>query len=340
MLLQLFDQDSSTFTYLLADDASRVAAIIDPVLGQLERDLGELARHRLRLQWVLDTHVHADHETGANALKAATDATTAVGAACHSTGHDRMLVDGDVIAFGTLKIDLIATPGHTPGSMTFCCGNNIFTGDALLIEGCGRTDFQDGDSDTLFDSVTRKLFSLPDETVVWPGHDYRGRASSTIGHERTLNPRFAGKDVNAFRTIMAGLNLAPPTRIAEAVPANRAGGALHAGGAPLPGIPAGELGRTFDARLDRLIDLRDPSRVDAAPLAHARWMDGSELDPIRAIAAQARTLYLVCQTGRQSLAVTEQLLLAGCDNVCNVTGGVSGMHAEHRAPTTVGVPHG
>ena len=121
-------------------------------------------------------------------------ARKSVGAACGSVGHDRALSEGDVLPLGSRAIRIIATPGHTPGSLTYHWERNIFTGDSLLIEGCGRTDFQNGSSDQLYDSVTRKLFSLPDDTVVWPGHDYRFRGSSTIGHEKRHNPRFAGKD--------------------------------------------------------------------------------------------------------------------------------------------------
>jgi glyoxylase-like metal-dependent hydrolase (beta-lactamase superfamily II)/rhodanese-related sulfurtransferase len=340
MILQLFDQDSSTLTYIVADAATREAAIIDPVLGQLDRDLGELERHGLTLRWILDTHVHADHETGANALKSVTGASSAVGAACESTGHDRMLVDGDVIDIGSTKIGVIATPGHTPGSMSFLVGGNVFTGDALLIEGCGRTDFQNGSSDGLYDSVTQRLFTLPASTVVWPGHDYRGRASSTIGHEKHRNPRFAGKDRDAFRSLMAGLNLAPPKHIDKAVPANRSGGALHAGEAVLPMIQPAQFASRFDPKRDALVDLRDSADTQSEPFENAVCLSTTEIPKMQAIASSARTLYVLCRSGRRSLVATEALVKAGVTNVCNVTGGVLALNASRSTTSQGAQAHG
>jgi sulfur dioxygenase len=340
MILQLFDQDSFTYTYIVADPVTREAAIIDPVLGQLTRDLGELARHGLTLRWILDTHVHADHETGANALKSATGASTAVGAACESSGHDRMLVDGDTIDVGSISIGVIATPGHTPGSMSFLIEGNVFTGDALLIEGCGRTDFQNGSSDELYDSVTRRLFSLPPSTIVWPGHDYRARASSTIGHEKSRNPRFAGKDRDAFRAIMAGLNLAPPKHIDKAVPANRSGGALHAGEPVLPMIQPAQFVRQFDPALDRLVDLRDAADVGCDPVENAVCLATNDAAQMQALATKARTLYVLCRSGRRSLVATEALVKSGVTNVCNVTGGVIAMNALQAKMVGAGEVHG
>lgn len=340
MILQLFDQNSFTYTYIVADPVTREAAIIDPVLGQLARDLGEIERHGLSLRWILDTHVHADHETGANALKSVTGASSAVGAACESTGHDRMLIDGDTIDIGSLKIEVIATPGHTPGSMSFLVDGNVFTGDALLIEGCGRTDFQNGSSDELFHSVTQRLFTLPTSTVVLPGHDYRGRASSTIGHEQRRNPRFAGKDRDAFRSIMAQLNLAPPKHIEKAVPANRAGGALHAGEPVLPMIQPAQFLRQFDTAHDALVDLRDDADTQCDPVENAVCLSTNDIPTMQALAANTRTLYVLCRSGRRSLVVTEMLVKAGVTNVCNVTGGVLALNAS-QTKLSGGVPvHG
>lgn len=322
MILQLFDAPSSTYTYLVFDEATREAAIIDPVLGHADRDLAELARHGLALRWILDTHVHADHETGANALKAATNAATAVGAACESVGHDRALRDGDALTLGRAAILVMATPGHTPGSVSYRWGDNVFTGDALLIEGCGRTDFQGGNSDTLFDSVTGKLFALPDATIVWPGHDYRFRASSTIGHEKRCNPRLAGKTRAEFCELMANLKLAPPKLIDQAVPANRHGGALHSGEPVLPMVMARDIGREFDAARDALVDLRDEDQVRADPLKDALRADGNDIERLIAIARSHRRVFLICHTGRRSLMAADQLLKAGCDNAWSVTGGM------------------
>jgi sulfur dioxygenase len=228
MFQQLFDTDSSTYTYLLADDETHEAVLIDPVLEQIDRDLALLLQHGLKLVAILDTHVHADHITGAAALKANTHAATAVGLDCAASGYDRGLSDGDGIAFGHQRLEAIATPGHTPGSMSFLWHDGltarVFTGDALLIGGCGRTDFQGGSSLQMWHSVTQRLFTLPPATEVWPGHDYRGNTHSTIGSERLSNPRFVGQTAESFAALMSALRLPPPRLIETAVPANKRAG--------------------------------------------------------------------------------------------------------------------
>lgn len=220
---QLFDKASSTYTYLLASDSGE-AVLIDPVYEQVERDLAVLREHGLKLVWVLDTHVHADHVTGAKALKAATGTQSAVGDGCNASGFDHRLNDGAELRFGDEVIRVIATPGHTHGSVSYAWRDRVFTGDALLIGGCGRTDFQAGDSGTLYHSITDKLFALADETLVFPGHDYNGRRVSSVGEEKALNPRLAGKSKEEFVAIMDGLNLPMPRLINVAVPANLVGG--------------------------------------------------------------------------------------------------------------------
>lgn len=225
MFKQLFDTTSSTYTYLLAADSGE-AILIDPVYEQVERDLALLREHNLKLAWVLDTHVHADHVTGSNALKAATGAQSAVGDGCNASGFDHQLHDGDELRFGNEVVRVIATPGHTSGSISYAWRDRVFTGDALLIGGCGRTDFQAGDANTLFHSITDKLFALADETLVYPGHDYNGRRVSSIGEEKALNPRLAGKSKEEFVAIMDGLNLPMPRLINIAVPANLVGGSV------------------------------------------------------------------------------------------------------------------
>lgn len=223
LLRQLFDAESSTYTYLIADESTGEAALIDPVLGQVERDLKLVAELGLRLVWVLDTHVHADHITGAGELRARTGARTAAsasGAPC----VDVKLDHDAVLPLGRLSIRALATPGHTDDSMSFHVEGHLFTGDTLLVRGTGRSDFQNGSAALLYDSITRLLFAFDDATVVLPGHDYRGHSRSTIGEERAHNPRLAGKSGAEFAEIMAGLGLPPPKRIAEAVPANRACG--------------------------------------------------------------------------------------------------------------------
>jgi sulfur dioxygenase len=224
--LQLLDPESSTCTYLLADEKSGTALLIDPVEEQVPRYLGVLAALGLRLLWTVETHVHADHVTGALRLARLTGARTASPAACGTSGATRELAHGDVLYFGSRFIEALHTPGHTAGSMCFLlrsppgAASHVFTGDSLLIGACGRTDFQDGSAGALYDSITRVLFTLPDDTVVWPGHDYSGRGRSSIGRERRENPRLAGRSREEFIALMGSLQLAPPKKISVAVPAN------------------------------------------------------------------------------------------------------------------------
>lgn len=224
--LQMFDPESSTYTYLLADLASGEAVLIDAVAAQMERDLAHVRRLGLAPVWLLETHVHADHVTSAGAMREATGARVAVPANAGVVGADRELHDGDEIAFGrTESIRVIATPGHTSASASYLWRGNLFTGDALLVDGCGRTDFQDGDAGTLYDAVTQRLFTLPPATRVWPAHDYHGQLASTIGWEKAHNARFAGRTREAFVALMDGLDLPMPGLIDVAVPANRRLGA-------------------------------------------------------------------------------------------------------------------
>lgn len=220
---QLFDPDSSTLSYFLADEQGN-AIIIDPVLEQTGVYLSLLDAFELTLRWVLDTHVHADHITGSQTLRQRTGATTVIARSCGAAGYDRQLDDGDTLAFGSETIRVIATPGHTPGSLCYLWRDRLFTGDTLMINACGRTDFQQGSAMAMYHSITEKLFPLPDETLVYPGHDYKGRRVSSIGEEKVLNLRIAGKSEAEFVGIMDNLNLATPTRMHEAVPANLLGG--------------------------------------------------------------------------------------------------------------------
>lgn len=224
-LRQLFDSESSTYTYLLADPATKQAALIDPVDNQIERDLKLIDELGFELVYVLETHVHADHVTAAGELRRRTGARSAAsssGAPC----IDLKLSDGDVLRLGNLELQVIATPGHTDDSVSFVAHGHVFTGDALLIRGTGRTDFQNGSAEQLYHSITRVLFALPDDTVVLPGHDYKGLSQSTIGEEKAHNPRLAGKSRDQFVSLMNNLALPPPKRLDVAVPANRACGRI------------------------------------------------------------------------------------------------------------------
>jgi len=222
--LQFFEPVSCTYTYLLADDTTLDAILIDPVEEAAQEYLDHLSRHGLRLRYILQTHVHADHVTAAATLKLSTGAQTAAPAGCGVSGADLAILDGEILRFGGEQIKVIHTPGHTPGSESYLWRDCVVTGDALLIGGCGRTDFQGGDAGALYDAITGRLFSLPDATRVFPGHDYHGCTESSIGREKTGNARLAGKSRAEFIAIMQSLNLAPPKMLDIAVPANKHGG--------------------------------------------------------------------------------------------------------------------
>jgi sulfur dioxygenase len=217
---QLFDATSSTYTYLLGCLETGKAVIVDPVLEQVERDQKLVHELGLKLTHVLDTHVHADHVTAASVLRDRMGCTTVSserGAEC----ADLKLKHEEVLRVGGLSLKALATPGHTDDSMSIFINDRVFTGDALLVRGCGRTDFQNGDAGTLYRSITDVLFALPDSTTVFPAHDYKGFAQTSIGEEKRHNPRVAGKSQDDFVAIMNGLNLPPPKLLAVAVPANR-----------------------------------------------------------------------------------------------------------------------
>ena len=229
---QLFEPQSSTYTYLIACADSGEAALIDPVLETAERDLAEIDALGLSLRFTIETHIHADHVTGASALRDRTGCRCAVPQKSGAERADIAVREGEPIRIGRLDLHPLYTPGHTDDHHCYLVedrdGGRIFTGDALLIDGCGRTDFQNGDSATLYRSVHEKLFSLPEETLVYPGHDYQQRRVSSIGQERDRNPRLGGaKSVNEFIEVMAALNLPRPKKMDVAVPANRLLGQRH-----------------------------------------------------------------------------------------------------------------
>jgi len=221
MFKQLFDTESSTLTYLIVDEVSKEAALIDPVDTHVEDYLDLIKSQGVKLKYTLETHVHADHITGSGKLRQLLGIQTAVSQQCGAESADVQLNDGDELSLGQQVIKVIATPGHTAGSVSFIWQDKVFTGDALLINGCGRTDFQSGNAAALYDSITQKIFSLPNETLIYPGHDYNGKRVSNVAQEKGSNVRLANKTKDEFIAIMAQLNLPKPKMIDIAVPANR-----------------------------------------------------------------------------------------------------------------------
>ncbi len=338
MFRQLFDPESSTYTYLLADDATHEAVLIDPVLEQAGRDLALVREHGLKLRWTLETHVHADHVTGALAISEALgkDTQTAVSRDCNAQGYDRLLTDGDVVLFGHDQIMVIATPGHTSGSVSFLWRDRIFTGDTLLIGGCGRTDFQGGSAAALYHSITQKLFTLDEQTLVYPGHDYKGRRVSSIGEEKQFNARLTGKSEAEFVHIMDTLNLPSPRRIHEAVPANLAGGGPRQDGqeAEPPPVTSGtrpshvsprQLAEQWQAGSGQasLIDVRTPGEFETLRVAGAINIPLDRLNAAALAGIRAnQTLYCICQTGARSQIAADKLRTLGYA-VVHVDGGTN-----------------
>lgn len=240
---QLFDPETSTYTYLLADEDTREAVLIDTVREQFDRDVTILRELDLKPTYTLETHVHADHVTASGRFRHEFGSKVGVSAAGHVSNADLGLGHGDRIPIGSQTLEARATPGHTDGCLTYVCHEQgiAFTGDALLIRGCGRTDFQEGDAKTLYKSVHDQILSLPEDTLLYPGHDYKGRMLTTVAEEKQFNARLgSGKSEKQFEAIMNGLDLAYPKRIDEAVPANLESG-LN-----VPGSVQGAVAKVMD----------------------------------------------------------------------------------------------
>lgn len=218
---QMSDKESSTYTYLLADEETKEAVIIDPVVDQAERDIKMIEQNGLKLIYAVNTHVHADHITGSGILKRRLPGATSAISQVSGGKADLYLDHGSCLKFGRHSLEARSTPGHTSGCMSFVLASTgvAFTGDALLIRGCGRTDFQEGDAGTLYDSVWREILSLPDSTLLYPAHDYVGLTATTVGEEKVHNPRLS-KSKEEFIGIMNNLNLPYPKQIDKALPAN------------------------------------------------------------------------------------------------------------------------
>lgn len=226
---QLFDPETSTYTYLIADPTTKAAILVDPVLEQVDRDRQWLEELGLTLNYCLETHIHADHITGTAKLRETTGCLGIVPENAQAKCADRLIKDGEVLELGSVKIEAIATPGHTDSHNAYLVnGTHLLTGDALLIRGCGRTDFQSGDAGMMYDTITQRLFTLADETLVYPGHDYRGNTVSTIGEEKQWNPRLVGRNRSEFIELMENLNLPNPQKMMAAVPANQRCGRVTA----------------------------------------------------------------------------------------------------------------
>jgi len=337
---QLFDPQSSTYTYLLADSATRQAVLIDPVFEHARRDAALVEELGLKLLWTIETHVHADHVTGAWLLKKRLGSKIAVGAKGGAQGADRQIEAGEAIAFGRRSLEARATPGHTDGCLTYVLDDQsmAFTGDALLIRGCGRTDFQQGDARRLYRSVREKVFSLGDHCLVYPAHDYRGLTCSSVGEEKMYNPRLAESvGEGDFVGYMTHLGLAHPKQMEHAVPAN-----LRCG-KPEREAPEGEeqdwapLSYTFagiwelqpnwlEENLDRvqIVDVREPDEFTGA-LGH---IPGARLLPLGFLKEKSgelnkeKPLVMVCRSGARSAQATVMLRNAGFSKVANLAGGM------------------
>ena len=367
--LQLFDPASSTYTYVLFDENSRDALIIDPVDEQVDRDLAILRQYGLKLAWTLETHAHADHITSAALLAEHAGARTAAPEGCGISTAAVQLQHGAVLSFGGEKIQALHTPGHTAGSMSFVWRDQVFTGDTLLINGCGRTDFQSGSARALYHSITGILFALPDATTVWPGHDYQGRTHSSIGAEKTGNARIAGKSEAEFVDIMNALKLPRPKRIDEAVPANLSSGIRQDAGEhasvtnaemaavrPAQGY-AGDVSPQLACQWWQsgeavLVDVRTDAEREwvgfvpgAASVAWKQW-PGMAMNPqfdeaLKTTMPAGKKLVLLCRSGVRSIAAAKRATELGFE-AYNIMEGFEGSpdDAAHRGNTGGWRSHG
>jgi len=346
---QLFDQQSSTYTYLLADPGAREAVLIDPVFEQARRDAALVAELGVKLLWTIETHVHADHITGAWLHKQRLGSRIALGANGGAEGADRLLAHGDRVDFGDRALEARATPGHTDGCMTLVLDDHsmAFTGDAVLIRGCGRTDFQQGSPHALYRSVREQVFSLPEGCLLYPAHDYRGLTVSSVGEERMFNPRLGGQILeDDFAGYMNNLGLAHPKQMEVAVPANlrcgrvesAAAGGEDADWAPLVYTFAGiwEIQPEWlEEHLQdvQIVDVREHSEFNGA-LGH---VPGARLVPLGSIPERAgeflkeRPVVTVCRSGARSAQATVLLRKAGFDKVANLAGGMLRWRAQRFA---------
>jgi sulfur dioxygenase len=345
---QLLDLRSSTYTYLLADPDTREAVIIDPVFEQARRDAALTEELALKLVYTLDTHVHADHVTGAWLLKQTLGSRIAVSRASGARNFDVGIAPGEHIAFGKRFLEARATPGHTSGCMTYVLDDQsmAFTGDALLIRGAGRTDFQQGDAHVLYRSIVTQIYTLPDSCLLYPAHDYRGLTCSSVGEEKAYNPRIAlDRSERDFVGYMENLGLPHPKQIDVALPANLECGrtdladqALAPTWAPLRYTYAGVNEIDPDWVADhaaqlQIVDVREPSEFTGV-LGH---IPGATLIPLERLREHFPNLdrekptIAVCRSGARSAQAVNILEKAGFAKVANLSGGMIGWNG-HRLP--------
>lgn len=343
---QLFDAASSTYTYLLGD--SGAALLIDPVYEQAPRDLALLEELGLHLQATLDTHVHADHVTGAWRLQRRSGSSIALAAAAGAEGVDRPLAHGDRIDFGSRHLTVRATPGHTNGCLTYVLDDRrmAFTGDSLLIRGCGRTDFQQGSARQLFASVREQILTLPGDCLLYPAHDYRGLTVTSVAEERRFNPRLGGELCeDDFAGYMTNLGLAHPRQIDVAVPANMKCGVAASDPSLKPQPEWAPLTYTFAGIWEihpqwleehlqsvQIVDVREPDEF-SGPLGRipeAKLISLGSLAKRTAELDKARPVVTVCRAGGRSAQATVMLRQAGFENVANLAGGMLRWRAEGR----------
>lgn len=337
---QLYDATSSTYTYLLADEHSREALLIDPVFEQQQRDLALLDELGLTLKLVVDTHAHADHITAAWLLKQKTGCTIASAAVINAEHVDLPLQHGQ--HFGVQGIDLQAraTPGHTDGCMSYVLADQsmVFTGDTLLIRGCGRSDFQQGNAATLYRSITEQLFSLPDSCAVYPAHDYHGRTRSSIGEEKQYNARVGGgANETDFVGYMQAMQLPHPKKIDEAVPANLRSGCPEDGQLPpqanwadlritFAGVPEVEPEWLIQNQPSvTLLDVRQPEEVIDGECPSALQPLHIPLDQLRQRIADVpadKPVIALCRSGRRSAMAVSILQEHGLERVASLRGGL------------------
>lgn len=334
---QLFDSVSSTYTYLLADGETKDAALIDPVFEKFQRDAALVRELGLRLRYTVDTHVHADHVTAAWVFREALGSRIVLSKRAGAEGVDLGVDDGDHLELGRHRIGVLATPGHTSGCLTYAIDEPrlAFTGDALLIRGAGRTDFQQGSAKTLYHSITERIFSLGEDTLLYPAHDYAGRTVTTVAEERAHNPRVGGgANERDFVGYMENLHLPHPKQIDHAVPANlRCGkpsepfriepaswGPVAINYAGLPEIEADWVAEHL-AELC-VLDVRDADELGEGAIAGAVHIPLAELRDRAGEVPRGKPIVTVCRSGRRSAQATVVLKGAGLSELANVAGGM------------------